>query len=238
MSGNNRFKYRNARREDVPAALLLSTKDVQNYIQERIDVIVAALRNKNPKYADLKDIQIRVAGAQASDKFVPLMIILPPEALEAEATSNDEVPYIFLERDEDGQLTLIPAIEKLFKCWAYTKEDKKAFENPRYQRAININRKMAADIINFTTPRYRQRKDGDEKTEIIMFFIDPIKIFHEMLTEENETKSFKIDIANFKKIRNGEYDFKVMKYYGKKKKSKENPLIKDIDGFLRRGGNI
>lgn len=239
MAGNNRFRYKNARREDAPTAVWLSTKDVQTYIQERVDVIVAMLRKENPKYANLKNFQVQVCGAQASNKFVPLMIILPPEALEDEATTNDNVPSIFLERDEEGQLTLIPMLQKLFKLWAYTKDDKKAMETSAYQRAVNINRKTAQDIINWSVPRYRQRKDDGEKSELIMFFVDPIKVFHEMVSEENETKDFTISINDFKKIRHGEYDFRVTKSYGKKKKNKkDSSLNKDIDSFLRRGGNI
>lgn len=239
MAGNNKFRYRNARREDAPTAVMLSTKDVQIYIQERVDFIVAALRKKDPKYANLKDIQVQVCGAKASEKFVPLMIILPPNALEDEATSNENVPSIFLERDEEGQLSLIPMLQNLFKLWAYTKEDKKAFDTPRYQREININRSMAQNIINWSVPRYRERKDGDERSELVMFFIDPIKIFHEMLSEEQETKSFSVYITSFKKIRHGEYDFRITKSYGKKKKKdKDSSLNQDIDSFLRRGGNI
>lgn len=239
MAGNNKFRYRNVRREDAPTAVWLSTKDVQSYIQERVDFIVAALRKNNPKYANLKNFQVQVCGAKASEKFVPLMIILPPDALEDEATSHDDVPSIFLERDEEGQLTLIPMLQNLFKLWAYTKEDKKAFENPRYQREMNINRAVAQNIINWSVPRYRQRKDGSEKSELVMFFVDPIKIFHEMVSEETETKEFIVTIDGFKKIRHGEYDFRVTKSYGKKKKkNKDSSLNQDIDSFLRRGGNI
>ena len=241
MAGNN-FRCKNVRREDAPTVLWLSTKHVQEYIQEKVDVVVATLRKSHPEYANLGNIQIQVCGAKASEKFVPLMIILPPAALQDEATTDDSVPTIFKERDEEGQLTLIPALEKLFKLWAYTKEDKKELlRNTTYQqRVLNINNRTAQNIINWSVPRYRERKDGDERSELIMFFIDPISIFHEMVSEVNETKNFTVEISDFKKIRHGEYEFRIVKSYGKNKKNKKgkSSLTQDIDSFLRRGGNI
>ena len=124
--GNGLTNYRQAKRDDVPPAYWLSTKDVAQFLQERVDIIVATIRKNNPEYSNLENIPVSVAGGQASHSFCPIAVVLPPEALESESSNvGKNVPSVFKQRDEEAQLQLIPELEKFFKLYIYNKEDKK-----------------------------------------------------------------------------------------------------------------
>lgn len=236
--GNGVTKYRQAKRDDVPPTYWLSTKDVAQFLQERIDIIVATLRKKDPEYSNLENIPVTVAGGQASNTFCPIVVVLPPEALESESSNvGKNVPSVFKQRDEEAQLRLIPDLERLFKLYIYNKEDKKEFKSKRFREKMNMNWKAIDSLIYFSVPRYRKVDENDEsgRGEHVIFFIDPIKVFADMLTEEGDrTSSTTVLIDGIKKIRNGEYRFHVKKQRRKNgdKKVGDN-FMKEIEGILR-----
>lgn len=234
--GNGRFKYRNAKRDDAPPTFWLSTKNVQEYMQERIDMIVATLRKRSERYSRLENIPVTIAGVQASDKIGSFAVVLPPDALEAEATNVDGIPSIYLQKDEEAELMLIPEIENFFKLYAYSKWEKKDFEDADFRKRYNVSRQTAETLINFSVPRYRKVDGDDHDTDIVMFFINPITVFHDMLTEEGEKReSFEIQIDAIKKIRNAEYEYHVRKLRKKRKHGNRGGNVdKELDSFLRR----
>lgn len=237
--GNGLTNYRQAKRDDVPPAYWLSTKDVAQFLQERVDIIVATIRKNNPEYSNLENIPVSVAGGQASHSFCPIAVVLPPEALESESSNvGKNVPSVFKQRDEEAQLQLIPELEKFFKLYIYNKEDKKEFKTKKFRERMNMNWKAVDTLIYFSVPRYRKIDTGDEdngRGEHVIFFIDPIKVFADMLREEGDKfGSTTVLIDGIKKIRNGEYKFHIKKQRRKHDKKVSDDYMKEIDGMLRR----
>lgn len=235
--GNGLTRYRGAKRDEVAPTYWLSTKDVTQFLQERIDIIVATLRKTNPEYSNLENIPVTVAGVQASHGFCTLVVILPPEALESESSNvGKDVPYVFKQRDEEMQLKLIPKLENLFQLYIYTKEDKKEFKSNKFIEKMNLNRRVINTLVYFSVPRYRKVESTDDGNgrEHVMFFIDPIKVFCDMLTEEGDrSNSTSVLIDGIQKIRNGEYKFHVKKLRKKHEKKNDDKFIKELEGLLR-----
>lgn len=238
MGNEYNVRYRQAKRDDRPPAWWLSTKDVQAFMQERVDMIVATLRKKDERYANLDKIPVRVAGSKASDKYISIVAAVPSAALEIEASNVGEpVPAIFTKnKDEDAELQLIPEIENFFKLYAYSAYDKKGFRKAEWQRKYNVSKKTAEQLYNYSSPRYYKKMNGEIEDSLVMIFLDPVRIFQDMLTEEGARV---VDenyptIDKFEKIRDGEYKFHITKNRNKRKKNKDASFERDVDSMLRR----
>ena len=103
---------------------------------------------------------------------------------------------------------------------------------------MNMNWKAVDTLIYFSVPRYRKIDNGDEdngRGEHVIFFIDPIKVFADMLREDGDKfGSTTVLIDGIKKIRNGEYKFHIKKQRRKHDKKVSDDYMKEIDGMLRR----
>lgn len=233
------YKYRKVRQENEQPRFILSTTDVKEYLQLRLDMIVAGIRKSGETYKDLPNIQVEVFGTQASDKYVPMLVILPPAVL-VDESSNDtsSIPGIYFNRDEDSHMQLIDEIGNFFKIYSFTKPDLKAFMSQNYLHAIGISTREAQKILNFSEPRYRVHVDKDGNNEhnvdMVMFYIDPLRVFHEMLEIENDTRKFRIEITNIKKIRDTQYNYHIKKQYEGKKKKYKNSMYREFDSMLKR----
>ena len=233
------YKFRNVRRDDLPPSFWLSTSDVEKHLQNRIDMIVALLR-RSKKYQELPDIKIQVGGTQASSNpngYMVLNVVLPPAALESEASNaGEELAFIWRNRDEEEELILIEEIKEFFSLFSFTREDLSCMMSRKWQEENRVRPADVAVIKNYSVPRYRKTKDRDGKDkEIIVLFLDPMRVFHDMICEEGENPdNFRIEINRVKKIRHGDYEFRVTKVNKKKERRNDDYMKKDLDAIIRQ----
>ena len=230
------MKYAGAKRDDAPPSFWIGTSEVQRYLQDRLDMIVAVLRKKDKNYEGLRNITVRIGASQASAKYCPMMVLLTPNALEINASNaNAELSHIYQQKDEEAELQLIPEIQNFFKLYAYNKKDKQSFSDPRYLRELGISRQTATKIKQFCSPRYIDNGRGENTVEQVMFFIDPVRVFHDMFSDDDpksRNNDFRVTIDRFKKINTAEFKYHVIKTKKNGKKKGAN-FMKDIDEFLR-----
>lgn len=232
-----RYKYKKVRREHEQPTFILSTNDVKEFLQLRLDFIVAKLRKMNETYAKLPNIQVDVFGSQASDVYVPLMVILPPAVLKDESENIEEnIPTIYFDRDEDSQLHLIQEIKDFLGLFSFTKFDREMLTNREFLAEKRISTKVGQMISNFAEPRYRKQKNSDSDAgDMVLLFIDPIRVFHEMVQLEGESrKSYTISIIKIKKIRDTQYNYHIKKNYRGKRKKKKSSFYREMDQLLKR----
>lgn len=227
-------KYRKARVHYSAPEFDISTKDIQDYIQGRVNVVLNILKQES-KYENLDEIPVKIAAAQASASFYPLLVALPVNVLESEA-SNDgkEVPSIWIQNEENDEANIIKDLEEFFKMYTFKKSEIKEFKNRDYQRKLGIRPKNAYALADFSRPRFKSFAVGDEKVMKVFFCIDPVRVFTDMLTEDGENpESFTIEITFVKKIRNSQYEYRVVKKKQKNFNNSSDSFDKDLDSVFK-----
>ena len=68
----------------------------------------------------------------------------------------------------------------------------------------------------------------------VIFLIDPIRVFHDMLVMDDNPSNFHIEIVNWNKIRQGEYKYDVLRVLNKKNKNRNNQNF--IDALTHQYG--
>jgi hypothetical protein len=91
-------------------------------------------------------------------------------------------------------------------------------------------------LINYIKPRYRvaKGKDGDE-AKMVMVAIDPIKVFTDMVRQEEGDKPYRVKVEIISRVKSGDYRFRVQKNYGQNNNSsKIKDFYNDLDSILIR----
>lgn len=229
-------RFKRAREHYSAPEYDISTREIQEYLQGKLDVVVSVLKQEK-RYDNLDDIKISVGAAKASDTFVPLIVTLPKEALESEASNMDnEIPSIWTKTEENEEVRMIEDLEDFFRMYTFKKDDIKMLKNREYQRKQHIRPSYAASVVGMCRPTYHVFKKGSEYVDArIMFALDPVRVFMDMLCEENEKQGdVDITITGIKKIRNSQYEFRVVKRRQKNKGNNNDAYEKDIETIFSR----
>jgi len=216
-------------RKSKHQTFFIRTNTVRDYLQQKIDGIVAA-SNKNGIKMD--KISIDLFTDKMSDKFAPFVLILSTSAAEYYDDTEDvteDGEEIFTRRsNQDGQDFDKPAILKkpiamLYDALRYTPEDLKAFKARNYLRELEIAGipGISRHMKYYSKPRLYTVKDGDGYITKISVYIDPIKIFHEMVMVEYD-RNFEVKLHVKRKINENEFEYMVRKQARSKSKKQKN----------------
>lgn len=65
----------------------------------------------------------------------------------------------------------------------------------------------------------------------VSFMIDPIRIFHDMLTSDDDRRTFKIEIVNWQKMATGSYRYDIKRVINKNKNKQKykNTLAAELN---------
>lgn len=247
MAGTEKFRCRGVKREQADPTYGITTAMIQEYMQNRFDMLVANLRKNVEKYADLGDIKIKAATTGISNKFYPIFLIMPTEILEKHALMEDSsIPMAFYDHsdEEDETARLIPIFENFLKLYAYGESDIRMFENKEYLREINVNTNLMRRMKGFVKARMMKinkdkNHDDDENRDkcYVTIMLDPIRILHDMVVDEDNPKArFKITIVEVKKFKNGLYEYRFKKKFtgrGGNKEQQFSQVQKEIEAVLR-----
>lgn len=179
----------------------VTTSEVEEYLQKRVDAMAEASGGKVPRC------DIKIYSTESGNKFIPFVVILPTTVLiNNKKESDDDVEYIFNQKNEDRNVNINSAYYKLFSSYTYDKNDEDAFFSDDWRRQVGVYKQTSYVLKKLRTPKVNNFSGA----KIVIFMIDPLRVFHDMVTSNEDKRDFRITITNFKKIETGKYryDFK------------------------------
>ena len=197
-----------------------TTEDVRDYVQDRINVFIAAERQSGKK---IPDIPITLVTVQYTKKFAPFAIMLPEEALETRSKNSEETLSVF-ENEKNEQLAkLLKPVWSAITSFLYTGDDKKNFKrNQTLRNGLDLTMSNVNEITLMCSPR-TVITDKRKNTTVVICLLDPIRIFSAMVMKENErlkdgTPSYTINKISFDKVNHENYKYTFSKCPKKLKK--------------------
>lgn len=199
-----------------------TTEDAKSYLQKKFNMIKAAFEKKGVNFPDIKLIMY---NQELGKNFLPFILILPDTVLESR-NRNENYNSIFLPDTKEQSARLKKPFFDLLSNYTYNKDDKKAFRSPDWKRRSGVNGRHTSTLLKYSTPV--KESFGSAGTKVLVF-IDPIRIFHDMLViEGREDQVFDVDIRECKKIENGNYNFKMARVVDMKKSSSTREFYGEI----------
>lgn len=214
--------------DDNGVPFSITTQQVEKYLQQRVDVVT--------KSANIDSVEIKVYTTEPGKYFCPFVVVLPTSVLQNQnQSSEDDEPSIFTPNKSSKRIRLKPEIYHLFKLYIYNEDDEKAFFSNDWKNRTGVRSDASAALKQIRVPSL-QKSEG---TEVIMFLLDPLKIFHDMLKYKDDNRQYRITIKTLKKIRTGEFVYGVERSLSNSKGNKKykDVLINEINKKLRGGRN-
>jgi hypothetical protein len=213
--------------DDTGVPFSVTTNQVEKYLQQRVDAVCQS--------AKLNNVEIKVYTTEPGKYFCPFVVVLPTTVLQnPNAASEDNEPSIFTpNRNDDKKTRLKGDLYHLFKSYIYNESDAKAFFSSDWRNRTGVRSDAAPALKKLRVPIVN-RIDG---VEVVMFLLDPIKVFHDMLRYSNDNRPYKINITTLKKVRSGEFVYGIERSITSNKGNKKykDVLINEINKKLRGG---
>jgi hypothetical protein len=195
----------------------ITTTDVEQYMQKKLNVVVNGMRNNGLYNGD--DIEVKIVTVEMGSKFIPFTVVLPMNVLKdkKKRQTKDELS-IFNPKDSDATVNIYDPIMKLFSSYVFDKADGEAFYSADWRRARGVSTTTSGVLKRNRLPRIQRFNNGG--MERVTFLIDPIRVFHDMLTMDDNNSNFIVEVENWQKIRSGEFRYDVKRVINKKKGKK------------------
>ena len=196
----------------------ITTEDAEEYLQQRFNTLIEMMRKNGDNQSDF---DITLATYKISKKFYPLILALPLDVLKnpKDKSSNDELD-IFSPGQNDQFAALKDPFYKLVASYIYDKNDEKAFFSNSWRQALGVTLSMSHKLKQSRIPKINSFNKG--QLECVMCFIDPIRLFHDMLTDvNNKDMRFNIEIAQIQQMKNSNFRYTVNRISKKNKKKND-----------------
>ena len=230
MASNDMYKTRagiQPSEQELPFSI--TTADVEQYLQRKLNVVVNGMRQNNQYSGD--DIDVKVVTMEMGSKFIPFTVVLPMSVLKDKKRQPKNELSVFNPKDSDATVPIYDPIAKMFSSYTFDKADGDAFFSQDWRRARGVSTNNSAVLKSNRLPKIRRFNHGN--MEKVIFLIDPIRVFHDMLTMDNNPTNFRIEIENWQKIRAGEFRYDMKRVINKKKGKKGG----DTDIFVNELNN-
>lgn len=207
----------------------IRTEDVKKYLESKFDFINKGLKIKG---VDVESINVSIRSLKIGKNFLPFIIVLPDTVLDR-GSFDPNTPSVFRPQDDDDAVRLKPYYYHFLANFMYSKSDIEYFGSSNWRRmagnpptkSIQILRKYAKPAIETISDQ-----NGGKITSVLLI-LDPIKIFHEMLVDnDNPKQRFSVFIADLVDVGEGSYNFTVSREVSKKNKND----AKELDALIRR----
>ena len=197
------------RPDETRLPYVITPKDVQNYLQKRLDVVTNELRKQGKECQDVK-IQDLIS-IEASNEFIPLVIFLPETAVVKKQKEQIKGNSIFAQSSKQPGIKLRDEIYNVLKPYVYSSKDRESFGTHLMKNTLKMSREKIYRIQEWTRPTWLKSKRSKDKN--IVLLIDPIRVFHDMLkyVDAPQAKPFRINIENWKKKESGYYKYFVVR---------------------------
>lgn len=217
----------------------ITTEDVMDYLQRRMDGLVHKMRNSNNGSDEVytgEDINLSIVTIRVTEKFLPFSVMLPTAVLKSYNRRGriKGESSIFNPKEEDGTEVMYKLFTEMFKSYVFTDGEIKYLssnEGAKVRSEMDLSMKNIDAMRRNKAPKIQRFNNGN--MEKVTFLLDPIKIFHDMLTIENNTAPFKTNVIGNKKISDGSYIYYVQRTYannknGKKKKKDDYSVVSEL----------
>lgn len=196
----------------------ITTQDVETYIQLKVNAIVNGLKeaqskNGNTNYQVPNHQPIRIVSMECGKVFLPFLVLLPTSMLQGsnqrKHQNRGNELSLFNPVDDNSAVRLQDAFFKFFQMYTFSKDDVKLFNSPKWKNDVGLYAKAPTTLREFRMPSVRKVDDGNK---YVMFMLDPIRVFHDMLTgTENAREPFSVNIKSVTKIKGGSYSYKTLR---------------------------
>jgi hypothetical protein len=220
------FEFNCGKKPDMNRlSISLSTSDCEAYLKNKLKDIV------EKKGGHLTD-QEQVYSIPLGRDFIPLVVVLPTKyAKDYNRKQKQYFNPLFDTKDNDNSCTLHDEIYQMFAPYVYTKNDAESFKSTAVRNNMGASSKSYAFIKNMRVPRIRKAN----KNDYIMFVIDPIRLFYDMLTAKTLNpqlkgfNNFRVTVDNHKKKAQGVYSYNIIRTVNNGKNHKDDTIIEILN---------
>ena len=202
------------------------TDDVQKYLEDKFKFINTALTRRGEK--DVVPINVRIRNLKIGKSFFPFIVMLP-EAVLDKSNYDPNTPSVFRPEEDDDAVRLKPYYYKFLSNYMFTKEDVNVFNSSSWRRQAGITSNSNLQILRrYSRPAIESVNTEKGKYVSVLVFLDPLKIFHEMLIDDNNPgQRFSVFIDDMQEIEDNKYIFSISREINKRSKE-SNDQIKNI----------
>ena len=191
----------------------ITTEKANEFLQDKVDNIM------KQKGTHQEDVNIRLLTLKCGKKFYPFMLLLPLSVLEGnKKKTNGSDLEIFNPQESEGTVNLKDAFYSLFGGYIFNKNDESSFFSATTRQNLGTTNEIARFVKANRRPRIQKINNNNNK--FVTLLIDPIRVFHDMLTDvNNKNERFGIEVGQLKQIKTGNYRYQVFKIPAKKRNS-------------------
>lgn len=198
----------------------ITTTLAKEYLQNKFNLLTSTAKKKG---LNIPEVDIMMYNEKLGKNFIPFFLILPESVLVSNK-KDDEIPSIFKSENTDHARLHTPFYE-LLKTYTFNKDDKRAFRAPEWKRRAGIQSgKNIGTLLKYSTPKIENFGDAGRK---VIVLIDPIRLFHDMLTDDSARKQrFEVNIDRWKEIdrATGTWNFIVNRVIVRNKHDNDNEI--------------
>lgn len=204
----------------------IRTEDVQRYLEEKFRFINDALIKRGEK--GVEQISVTLRSLRIGKHFLPFIVMLP-EAVLDRANFDPNTPSVFRPEEDDDAVRIKPYYYRFLSNYMFTKDDINAFNSGNWKRAAGVTSNGNLQILRrYSHPAIETMNTQNGKSISVMVFLDPLKIFHEMLIDDsNPNQRFSVFIDGMQEVEDNNYVFTVSREINKRNKD-EQDQIKNI----------
>lgn len=172
----------------------ITTTMAKEYLQSKFNLLATTAKKKG---MNIPEINIMMYNEKLGKNFIPFFLILPEDVLIRNKETED-IPSIFKSENSDHARLFGPYYEML-RAYTFNKDDKRAFRSTDWKRRAGIQSgKNIGTLLKYSTPKIENFGNGGRK---VIVLIDPIRLFHDMLTDDSARKqNFEVLIEHWKEI--------------------------------------
>lgn len=154
----------------------VTTSDIQDYLQEKINCVCAAGGFKEP-------VKIRVVSQILCQKghekqFTPFLLFLSDSARVKHKPRNEDINPVFQTENQTDRLQLIQPIWQIIQSFAFTKRELKWHTDPKTKKEFYMSDKNVDNLWRFHTPSTATSSKG---SSFICVWLDPLKVIYDYL---------------------------------------------------------
>ena len=199
----------------------INTKQVENYLQQKINFIT-----KNTG----EDIPISAETFHAGTAFYPIIVALPSDVLKDKG-GHDDVRSIFDEKGQESTDYIRDDFKKLLSTMQYTDRDIKMLFEYKNKKQLGINANNALTLKKFQHTK-KLRFGKSDADSVVFTAIDPLAVFHDMLTVQSDSRPFLINIEKVVRIEDSNYEY----FISREIKNGKNALRNKQQNFFTEMG--
>lgn len=225
----------------------ITTMKAEAFLQKKFDAIIQIMnkeiRKHNQEHPDEKPIpyqdpvEVNLITTRMSQKFYPFVLMLPSSVLENknQYEEGDELD-IFNPQHSEKNARIKEPLYKIIQPFFYDDNDRKAFYSQNFQHTLKISH-STADALKVNC-RLRIHHFAKESVTYVAVLLDPLRLFHNMLTSTDDNTPFSVFIDRVDQMKGGDFRYSVLrspKDRNNKKRHKggldiEKAIVRRING--------